>query len=42
MPDIKYEISKVHTHILSTFPLVGEDVKSAAMVEFRKIKRNNL
>ncbi|WKZ40514.1 MAG: Eco57I restriction-modification methylase domain-containing protein [Anaerolineales bacterium] len=24
-------------HILSTFPLVGEDVKSAAMVEFRKM-----
>lgn len=23
-------------HILSTFPLVGEDVKSAAMGEFRK------
>ena len=24
-------------HILSTFPLVGEEVKSAAMVEFGKI-----
>jgi hypothetical protein len=24
-------------HILSTFPLVGEEVKSAAMVEFKKI-----
>ncbi len=26
-------------HILSTFLLVGEDVKSAAMVEFRKMDK---
>lgn len=26
------------THILSTFPLVGKDVKSAAIVEFRKME----
>lgn len=29
-------------HILSTFPLVGEDVKSAAMGEFGKMGRGGL
>lgn len=29
-------------HILSTFPLVGEDVKSAAMVEFRKSSKEEI
>lgn len=36
MSDIKYEVFKLH--ILSAFPRVGEDVKSAVVVEFRKRK----
>ena len=39
MTEIKYGLTESEfAHILSTFPLVGEDVKSAAMGEFRKIQ----
>ena len=32
-------IESEFAHILSMFPLVGEDVKSAAMVEFGKMEK---
>lgn len=38
MADIKHEILKAYTHLLSTFPLVGEDVKAGVMGEFIKRK----
>lgn len=31
-------IESEFTHLLSTFPLVGEDVKSTAVEEFKKMK----
>lgn len=38
MTEIKYGLTESEfTHILSTSPLVGEDVKSAAMGEFGKM-----